>query len=208
MTAGFDPADIRALLFDFGGVIVRIDFDRVFRRWAELAGVPFGQVKSRFSHGEAYRAHERGEMDAKAYFASLRKELGIDLTDAQFDEGWQEVLLPEIEPTVRLLPRLARRLPCHLFSNTNLAHYEVWSRRYAPALAPLRQRFLSHELGVRKPEPESFMRVAGALDLAPGQILFFDDTVDNVVGARAAGLPAVHVRSPEDVAQAVRPWLD
>lgn len=202
------PADVDALLLDFGGVIVEIDFDRVFARWARLARVPFEQVRERFSHRGAYERHECGRIDAAAYYQSLRESLGIALDDAQLAEGWMEVFVAEIAPTVELLPRLARRVPLHLFSNTNFAHYEVWSRRYAAALAPVGRRFISCEMGMRKPHPETFEHVARELAIAPGRILFFDDTEANVEGARAAGLRAVHVRGPEDLRRAVAPWLD
>jgi putative hydrolase of the HAD superfamily len=62
-------------------------------------------------------------------------------------------------------------------------------------------------MGLRKPERAAFERVARAIGVAPGRILFFDDTEANVAGARAAGFQAVHVRSPEDVAAALAPWL-
>lgn len=199
---------IKALVFDVGDVLIRIDFDRVFRRWAAMAGVPFETVKSRFAFGESFLAFERGEVDSADYFARLRRDLDLGLTEAQLASGWSEVLLPEIEPTVALLPRLARRIPCHLFSNTNVTHYQVWSRRHARALAPLGRRFVSHEMGRRKPEVEAFAHVARELALEPREILFFDDMAANVEGARAAGFAAVHVRNPGDVERAVRPWLD
>jgi putative hydrolase of the HAD superfamily len=199
--------DIQALLFDFGGVLIRIDFDRVVQRWADLARVPYEHVKSRFHHGEAYDAHERGEIGTAEYFATLRRELDLELADAELLDGWMQVLLPEIEPTTALLPYLARNIPCHLFSNTNPAHYEVWSKRYARALAPLQRRFISHEIGHRKPEPEAYAFVARELGLDPGRILFFDDTQANVEGARAAGIPAIHVHRSEDVRRAVQPWM-
>ncbi|HUP29233.1 MAG TPA: HAD-IA family hydrolase [Usitatibacter sp.] len=199
--------EIDALLFDFGGVIIAIDFDRVFARWAELAGVPFAQVKERFSHGEAYQQHERGEIDITAYFASLRKDLGIDLTDAQFADGWQQVFGSEFPQTVSLLRALEPRVALHLLSNTNATHYAYWSNRYAEALRPLRKRFISSEMGVRKPERESFDRVAAGIGVPLERILFFDDTEANLEGARAAGMKTVLVRSPEDVARATRSWL-
>lgn len=198
---------IKALVFDVGNVLIHIDFDRVFHRWAALAGVPFAEVKARFAFGERFLAFERGEMESADYFAQLRRDLGLGLTEGQLAAGWSEVLLPEIEPTVVLLPRLARRIPCHLFSNTNLPHYEVWSRRHARAFAPLGRHFVSHEMGSRKPEAESFAHVARELALEPREILFFDDMAANVEGARAAGFAAVHVRHPGDVERAVRPWL-
>jgi putative hydrolase of the HAD superfamily len=49
--------------------------------------------------------------------------------------------------------------------------------------------------------------VAERIGVAPSAILFFDDTAENVEGARAAGLQAVLVRSPQDVEQALAPWL-
>ena len=198
---------VEALLFDFGGVLIEIDFDRVFERWAELAGVPVAQVKSRFEHGSAYEAHERGEIDAAQFYATQRAALGIDLTDADFDDGWQQVFGPEIAPTVALLPRLRESIPLHLFSNTNRTHHDYWKRRYAQALQPIERRFISSEMGVRKPTRESFDAVAAALGVPPGRILFFDDTAANVEGARAAGLQAVRVTSPEDVRAAVARWL-
>ena len=49
--------------------------------------------------------------------------------------------------------------------------------------------------------------MARAIGLPPGRVLFFDDLPANVQGAQGAGMQAVLVRSPEDVASALRPWL-
>jgi len=198
---------VEALLFDFGGVLIDIDFDRVFARWAELAAVPFGHVKSRFEHGETYMAHERGEIDAAAFYQAQRAALGIDLTDADFEAGWQRVFGPEIAPTVALLPRLAARIPIHLFSNTNKVHHDYWKRRYAQALRPLQRQFISCEMGLRKPDAAAFEAVARELGVPLERILFFDDTAANIEGARAAGMRAVRVRAPGDVRAAVGDWL-
>lgn len=200
--------DIDALLFDVGGVLVEIDFDRVLQRWAELSGAGFSQLKQRFDHGEAYQRHERGEIDAATYFESLRATLGVELSDDDFEDGWARVFGAEIRPTVALLPRLAARIPIHLFSNTNPSHHRYWSGRYGTAMRPIARHFISSEMGLRKPERESFEHVARTLGVPVGRILFFDDTAANIEGARAAGMPAVRVHSPADVERAVRPWLD
>ncbi len=200
-------ADIDALVFDFGGVLVAIDFDRTLARWAELAGVPFSGLQSRFSHGEAYQRHERGEIDAPAYFAALREELGVALDDEQLADGWGQVFVGEIAPTIALLPHLARRIPTYLFSNTNATHYELIAARYGESLRPLARHFLSSSMGLRKPERAAFEMLAREIGVAPGRILFFDDLEENVAGARVAGLHAVRVRTPQDVRRAVAPWL-
>jgi len=205
--AGVSEVPVDALLFDFGGVLIEIDFDRVVRRWAELAGVPFEQLKPRFEHGTSYQEHERGEIDDATFFAAQRAALGIDLTDADFADGWMQILGPEIRPTVALLPLLAKRIPLHLFSNTNRMHHDYWKVRYADALRPIDRRFISCDMGLRKPEPRAFEAVSRALGVPLERILFFDDTQANVEGARAVGLQAAHVRSPADVRAAVGRWL-
>lgn len=199
--------DIEALLYDFGGVIIEIDFDRVFARWAELSGLPFEHVKENFRHGPEYEAHERGTLGTRGFYDVLRRDIGLRLDDAQMRDGWMRVLGDEIAPTVKAIATLGDRVPQYLFSNTNAEHYEVWGPKHAKALAPMRRRFISNEIGVRKPDAEAFEKVAAEIGLPPGKILFFDDTQHNVDGARAVGLQAVLVRSPADVCDALRPWL-
>jgi putative hydrolase of the HAD superfamily len=45
--------------------------------------------------------------------------------------------------------------------------------------------------------------VVNAIGVPATRILFFDDSAENVEGARACGLQAVHVKSSEDVADAL-----
>ena len=71
----------------------------------------------------------------------------------------------------------------------------------------VRGRARGFSKGVRlpsKPEREAFEHISREIGVAPGKILFFDDTLENVEGARKAGLQAVHVKSPQDVANALR----
>lgn len=201
------PGDVDAILYDFGGVIIEIDFDRIFARWAELAGVPIERVKSRFSHGEAYGRHERGEIELGEYYRALRAELGVELDDEQLIDGWQRVFGPEHPEVVEVLRGLQGRVPQYLLSNTNATHYDYFRHRYARALAPLDRIFASCEMGKRKPEPQAFEFVARATGVPLDRILFLDDTVANLEGARALGMKTVHVRSPQDVVRAVSPWL-
>ena len=64
--------------------------------------------------------------------------------------------------------------------------------------------FTSYELGYRKPEKQAFEQIARALDVPLGSIMFFDDLLENIEGAKSAGMQAVHVRSADDVRNALR----
>jgi len=201
------PARVEAIVYDFGNVLVEIHFDRVIERWASLAGTDAEPLRERFGFGDEYHHHERGNLDAAAYYESLRRQLGLALDDAAMEEGWNAVFGDEIAPTVALVKGMSAVLPQYLLSNTNAAHYAYFSRRYREALAPLTRLFVSHEMRLRKPDRAAFEHIAREIAVEPACILFFDDLAANVEGARAAGMQAVLVRSPADVAQALHPWL-
>ena len=200
------PAD--ALLFDLGGVLLGLDWDRAFGHWARHAATDAAALRSRYAFDAAYERHERGEIGEAEYYASLRRSLGIDIPDDEFRAGWGAIFTGEVAETTARLDRLHGLVPLYLFSNTNAAHHRVWGAMMQRTLARFDRVFVSSELGLRKPDRAAFDRIAREIGVPHPRILFFDDTPSNVEGARAAGLQAVHVRTPDDVREAVRPWLD
>ena len=56
--------NIEGLLFDMGGVVFEIDFDRALQKWSNLTRLPIEEIRSRFSMDQAYEKHERGEIKA------------------------------------------------------------------------------------------------------------------------------------------------
>ena len=192
-----------ALLFDLGGVVIEIDFGLMFTRWATDAGVPVETIRSRFSFDDAYERHERGELPARDYFAALRASLKIDLSDAELTAGWNAIYLGEVAGIRSLLGALAGRLPLYGFTNSNPTHQAFWTPRYAEVLKSFRRVFVSSEMGLRKPEAAAFAAISREIGVPLERILFFDDTAVNVEGARAIGMPAVLVRSLDDVMKAL-----
>lgn len=199
----FDPRRVRALLFDLGGVLIGIDFQRVFEHWARSSGGDATDIASRFSQDEAYRRHERGEIDASAYFSSLRSSLGIDLDDVAFLAGWNDLYLPPREGIAACLELAARSYPVFVFTNSNPSHQTAWEPMLRHELAHVRRVFVSSEMGRRKPDPEAFGHVAQEIGIEPEGVLFFDDAEENVRGAEAAGMQAVLVTSTKDVQDAL-----
>jgi putative hydrolase of the HAD superfamily len=200
--------DVEALLFDLGRVVIDIDTTRAHRRWAELAGkLPDhfnGADAVQIIGGDAFRRHERGEISDAAFFAELRRVLQLDLTDDQFAEGWNAILVGEMLGIRELLAGAqAACLPLYAFSNTNRVHQAYFLTQFADLLTPFRKIYVSHEIGARKPDAAAFEAVIHDMEIAPQRILFFDDSAVNVAGARSCGLQAVHVIAAGDVAQAL-----
>jgi glucose-1-phosphatase len=197
------PGMADALLFDLGRVVIDIDFDKALACWAGHAGCEPAHLVGRFARDEIYQRHETGSIDDAEFFASLRTSLGIDLTDAQFLEGWNAIFAGEMPGIGSLLMRAGTRVPLYAFSNTNNAHVEHFSQAYADVLGHFREIFVSSAIGLRKPDAAAYDHVVQAIGVPAKRIVFFDDLAENIDGARARGLTAVQVTSPDDVAQAL-----
>lgn len=194
----------QALLFDLGGVLIDIDFDCALRAWAPHSALPFEAMKSRFKFDAAYERHERGQMPAAEYFQHLADTLQLTASATEIERGWNAIFISEIEPTLHRVQAARQRLPCYAFSNTNAAHMAAWSRQFPRVVQAFDRVFVSHQMGLRKPEPEAFAHITQAIGMAADATLFFDDLLENVQAAHAAGLQAVWVRGPQDVADALR----
>src|SRR4029079_4493340 len=136
-----------------------------------------------------------------AFFAFLRRELEVDLTDEQFADGWNSIFVGEKPGIRQVLDTLRDRVPLYAFSNTNPAHQAYWSVHFAELLEPFRKIYVSHEIGARKPEAAAFEAVVRDIGIAPSRTLFFDDAAENVAGARVCGLRGVRVAASADIEQ-------
>jgi glucose-1-phosphatase len=189
----------QALLFDLGGVVLDIDFDRVFNIWAARASCDPQTLRRRFKFDDAYERHERGELDASAYFASLRRSLPLRLSDEDFIAGWSDLYVGPVAEMVAVLAGAKGRFQLYAFTNSNPTHQAVWAKRYAAELSVFRSIFVSSEMGLRKPDPSAFSEIVRRTGYPASAFIFFDDTLENVMGARTAGMRAVHVQSTDDV---------
>jgi len=198
---------VEALLFDLGGVVIEIDFDRVFSQWALYSNQSLEIIKSRFAFDSNYERHERGEIDASEYFASLRKSMGINITDEEFTAGWNSLYVGEMPGVSTLLSKVGEKLSIYAFTNSNFTHQLVWSKQFKQVLSLFREVFVSSEIGKRKPEPAAFHAISCEIGLKLENILFFDDSLENIVGAKKVGMQTVQVTSPKDIEIALKAFL-
>ena len=97
------------------------------------------------------------------------------------------------EEKIALLDRLSQTLPLFMLSNTNELHWfpveKAWKRVSQKDLASYFQTiFLSHQIGKRKPTPDTFIWVCEQMGFEPKEVLFIDDSPQHIEGAKAAGL--------------------
>lgn len=194
---------------------------RICRSWAEAcgrAGVPVREpswVASEEAIGlrrAVIFEYQRGGLSSEAYVQGLTRALrGLyDATEvARVHDAWLIGEYPGVHALVaELNARVGTVTAC--LSNTNQAHW----RRLAPgngefpACAGLQHGLASHELGVSKPDPRIYSEAQARLGASPAELVFFDDTPENVAAARAAGWRAEQIDHRHDTAGQLRGWLE
>lgn len=191
------------LLFDLGGVVIDIDVERMLRHWLPYSRLSLGEMQQRLKIDPPFEQYERGELSTTEYMGHLAEVFALEADWQAIATGWNALLVDQIDCALDLVARARKRLPCHAFSNTSTIHRDEWGQRFPRVLDSFQRLFLSFEMGMRKPDPAAFLSVADQIGVDPANILFFDDTVENINGARSAGLATVHVQSTADIEQAL-----
>jgi putative hydrolase of the HAD superfamily len=184
---------MKTVLLDLGNVVLGIDFHRVFASWAETAGVEKERFYANWELEEAYKAHEIGAITFDEYCETLRRMFEVDLTVDEWRAGWNALWTQPFASVIDLLPELKTQYRLYAFTNTNDTHATCWRARYGGELASFEHIFVSSEIGARKPDPASFHQVCRDMACNPDDVVFLDDTKENVHGALEAGMDARHV---------------
>lgn len=196
-------SSIKALLFDLGGVVVDVDFTRVFRAWASLSEISESDIKSQFKMDEPYRQHERGQIQAVAFWQHLRECFQLTASDAEMSTAWNSIFGGEITRSLDAIDGVRHSIPTFGFSNTNRTHQIYWEHHYPRLQNTFEKLYVSSELGLRKPDAEAFNFVLNDIEVNADELLFFDDSPENIEGAEKVGIQTILVSGPDSVIQAL-----
>ena len=170
-----------------GGVLVRLGGVDHFGR---MVGVhDEEEIWRRWLTSPAVRRFERGGSTASEFASEMVAEHDLEISAEEFIEvfrSWPKGLLEGAREMVTALPDPIR-VAC--LSNTNALHWnEQQDAEIVQGLFDI--VFLSHEIGMVKPDAEIFWHVVAELACDAGDILFLDDNAMNVEAAQAVGLDA------------------
>lgn len=193
---------IKALLFDFGGVLVRTEDWSPRRRWETRLGLAERALDAAVFNSEVARRASRGDGTPADIWAEVARALNLDA--AQLDECrrdfWSGDRLDRA--LVALIQSLRPRYKTAILSNAWSDARDTFTRLFG-----LDQAFdlliISAEEGVTKPDPRVYRLAAERLGVRPEECLFVDDFIENVEGARAVGMQAIHYQPGLDVAAAL-----
>jgi len=196
---------IRAVLWDFGGVILSSPFE-AFNRYEAARGLPMNFIRSVNAlnpHANAWAQLERGQVSTAAFGALFEAESRA-LGHAVPGGDVLALLSGEVRPEmVAVLRRLKGRYKLACLTN-NVRHGEglgmMRSAQQARAVAEIMTVFdqvvESSRAGVRKPEPRFYEIACELLEIEPVEAVFLDDLGINLKPAKAMGMRTIKVETP------------
>lgn len=198
---------IKAVIFDFGGVILMPLGAQHVEAWARRLGVPPEALREAL-WGEAWRALERDQIDEQTYHRRLTQALRLPDLEAveRFVRAFyaDERLYPEMLKLVQRL-RDNGHVKVALLTNAFAGFDRLMRRKWD--LDP-RQFFdvyiNSADVRLAKPDAAIFQLALDRLGVSADEALFIDDNAANVEGAAELGIHTVHFASPELLGTVIR----
>lgn len=196
----------RAVLWDFGGVILSSPFE-AFRRYEREAGLPEDFI----------RALNARNPDANAWAKMERSEVSLDEFVALFEaearaqgrklDGWRvlQAISGDIRPQmVEALRRCKAAFKVACITNNMKAGDGPGMARSAEKAAAVAEVMTlfehvveSSKLGFRKPDPRIYRHACDLLGVAPEQCIYLDDLGINLKPVRAMGMRTIKVGDPD-----------
>lgn len=191
---------IRAVIFDFGGVILTSPFE-AFARYERANGLPPGfirRVNSVNPDTNAWARLERSEVDLAGFarlFEAEARELGHEVDGTAVLGLLGGALRPEM---VEALRRCHERLKTALLTNNFLVGDAPTDTPMGQVMAYFDVIVESSRAGVRKPDPAIYRMVCNDLGVEPPEAVFLDDLGVNLKPARAMGMTTIKVVDPDE----------
>jgi FMN phosphatase YigB (HAD superfamily) len=183
----------KAVLFDLGGVLIDIDYHATERAFEQFGVSDFKERYTQLAQNELFDRFECGEISPQHFVNLVLPFAQSGTSPNQVVAAWNAMLGSFPLEKIRLLERLSTTTPLFMLSNTNELHWIEVKRAWQKVTTQPMQHFfsaiyLSHEIGKRKPHPETFIWVCQQMGFEPADVLFIDDSPQHIEGATQAGL--------------------
>lgn len=208
---------IRAVLWDFGGVLTESPFE-AFNRFEAERGLPrdfIRRINATNPDSNAWARFERSEVDLDAFcalFAVECRAAGHEVPGREVVALLSGALRPRMVEALRRV-RERHRTACitnnlRLGTGAGMAADAERARAIEEVMALFDHVIESSKVGLRKPDPRIYEMACAALDVAPSEAVYLDDLGVNLRPARALGMTTIKVVDPDQALRELEQALD
>lgn len=195
--------DYKAIIFDLGGVILDLDYNKTSNAFVQLGIENFNELYSQAKQENLFDLLETGQISGQHFINKLLPLLPPGTSPNKVVHAWNQMLIAFPSEKLDLLLRLKQTgQRTFLLSNTNEIHWTQVERLLAKVtdynlFEFFEKIYLSHEVHLRKPNKEIFEHVLLEQHLKPEEVLFIDDTIQHIEGALSMGINTFHLQNSD-----------
>ena len=195
--------NIKAIIFDLGAVILNISYQNTTDEFSKLGVKNASSFYSKKAQTNLFNQIETGDITAEKFLTGLQKETD-NASINQVSEAWNAMLLDLPENRLAVIQSLKKEYSIYLLSNTNAIHIDALKKKtgnikWEKFCNLFDKMYLSHELGVRKPNAAIFGYILMEQNLKPQEVFFIDDSAEHIEGANKLGIKTHHLKSGEEI---------
>jgi len=192
--------NIKTIIFDFGGVILNIDYYKTSNAFNNLGVASFDDMYSQKNADPLFSNLEEGKLNEEGFYESFRRSTNLQSTNQEIEGAWNAMLLGYRKEALDTLKSIKHKYRLFLLSNTNIIHLQAFNKIYKDEVGQgcladyFDKIYYSHEIGFRKPNAEAYEYVLKENNLSPSETLFIDDSIQNIETANTLGLQTIFLK--------------
>ncbi len=207
--------NLKNIVFDFGGVLLDIDYNKTYNALSRLLGFDFAPSNLSSDTQKVLNEYEKGEITTPVFLDYIKSvSRGKTLMDQEITDAWNAMLIGWNPAKFELLWSLRKNYKLYLLSNTNEMHldwvYQDLKSKYGIEDFDIRffdKTYYSHLIGCRKPDLEIYEFIKNSESFIPGDTLFVDDLEANISAAKMVGWSTYHHDPNQDLVKILQKTL-
>jgi len=193
----------KAIIFDLGAVILNINYQNTIDEFIKLEVKNASTFYSKKVQTDLFNQIETGKITAEKFLTELQRETK-NATIKQVTDAWNAMLLDLPEDRLELIKALKKEYRIYLLSNTNEIHIDaikeqLGDKKWNGFSNLFDKMYLSHEVGMRKPNTEVFEHILVEQKLKAEEVFFIDDSPQHIEGAKKLGIKTHHLLDNKDI---------
>ena len=185
---------IKNVIFDLGGVLLNIDYNRTKDAFAALGFLKFEDMYNQYHSDGLFTRLETGQVTPDEFYQHMLAHAPHGVTANDIHMAWNAMLLNFRKPTLAFITELRKTRNVYLLSNTNAIHKAAFLEIISAETGVkdfdgcFTKAWYSHKIGMRKPDVATYQYVLKDAGIKAEETMFIDDSYNNVEGALAAGI--------------------
>ena len=193
----------KAIIFDLGAVILNINYQNTIDEFTKLGVKNAATFYSKKVQTDLFNQIETGMISSNQFLKALQKKTN-NANIIQVEQAWNAMLLDLPEERLQLIKKLKDNHNIYLLSNTNAIHINAFKeqlgdKKWLAFCELFDKMYLSHELGLRKPDVKIFEYILKEQKLKAEEVFFIDDSPQHIASAKILGIHCHHLLDDEDI---------